>query len=237
MTSVTGPELRKNLSRQGFVLLKGVHDFKRRFLDTMPNSFKQFQSSWNNLPPDPYLRDGGHYRLRRYSVFNWKAGKLSVLPHEAHFQSNRYNPLHGGYYRDYRDWTLPSQHSAVLKSAINWNIHLFSPLARQGWRIQAHQFRIKADHSEKGKPTPEGIHKDGANYIFIMLLNRQNVAGGTSRLYDNDRNLITEALLEKPGDAILLNDEAVWHSVSPITPVDKNKIAYRDVLVLTFHRE
>lgn len=230
-----------NKLKDGFKLFSGNRAPVKTSLKHMGNSFKRFQNHWDHLSPDHYLRDGGCYRLRRYSVFQYathKNGKkqLITLPHEAHFQGRTYNNLHGGIKRDYKDWTKDSQNNQSFRKMIQWAIEQITPSPHTEWRIQAHQFRITATPQEKGKPTPEGIHKDGADFILIMLLKRHNVKGGVSRIFTNDRELIQETQLTDPGDTIILDDKAVWHGVTQIEPEDPDLAAFRDVLVLTFHR-
>src|SRR5690606_14617633 len=54
--------------------------------------------TWNRLPPDAWLRDGGRYRRRRHSCFvhTPATGALEQVAHRAHWQPVDYNALHGG---------------------------------------------------------------------------------------------------------------------------------------------
>lgn len=224
------------LQQQGFVIYQKDNELRDHLLSTYNKAFSIFQNTWNDLPKDPYLLDGGSYRQRRYSVFNYQNKQLSVLPYEPHFQSLNYNVVHGGIDRYLCSWHQATIDNPVLLEIINWVMQQIDGHKDQAWKIQSHQFRIVASDQEAGKPTPEGVHKDGADYIFIMLMQRKNITGGESKLYDNDRNLIGQGTLAEVGDLVLLNDNAVYHGVSEITNVDK-KEGLRDVLVLTFHRE
>lgn len=201
----------------------------------MRQAYRRFCASWDHLLPDAYLRDGGHYRQRRYSVFNWQYGKLMRLPHEPHYQSQYHNAVHGGFNRHFRGWLPTTANNPVFAEIIRWCLQQFSTNPAQNWRIQAHQFRISASATEIGKPTPEGVHKDGADYILIMLMDRQNISGGESHVYDNDMKPVAQCTLQDRGDLLLVNDHAVYHGVTPVVPADKAKPAWRDVLVLTFH--
>src|SRR6478609_4536972 len=55
--------------------------------------------SWDDLPPDTYLKDGGRYRRRRHSCFVVGEDMLEQVPHRAHWQPVEYNALHGGMQR------------------------------------------------------------------------------------------------------------------------------------------
>jgi hypothetical protein len=199
----------------------------------------EFHKSWQDLPSDNFLSDGGHYRYRRYSVFKYQTtrNELELLPHEPHFQSTYRNNMNGGINRDYEAFKQSSIDNSSLKKIIHFICAQISFNNEKVWRIQAHQFRIEANQDELGKPTPEGIHRDGADFILIMLLNRDNISGGLSHIYDDSKELLLETKLNQLGDAVLIDDRKVWHGVSEIYPKDNNKIGNRDVLVLTFHHQ
>ena len=205
----------------------------------LPNlsQWHDFSAAWDDLPKDPYLLDGGQYRYRRYSVFEYHQQKLSVLAIEPHFQTTYYNTIHGGIDRHLATWECSSIDNPVLGKIIEWIIQKIPSSTTQVWRVQAHQFRIIAALDQQGKPTPEGIHKDGANYVFIMLLQRKNIQGGVSHIYNNQKQLLVETILEQSADCILLDDNAVYHYVSEISILDQRQVGLRDVLVLTFHRQ
>ena len=46
--------------------------------------------------------------------------------------------------------------------------------------------------------------------------------------------LVGDFMLRDAFDMVLVNDRRVYHGVTPITPLDPNREAYRDVLVITF---
>ena len=145
--------------------------------------------------------------------------------------------MNGGIYRDFEPFETVTLQNPVLDKIINWCAHTISTHQTVSWRVQAHQFRIQANNKEAGKPTPEGIHRDGADFILIMLLERNNIKGGVSLIYDEDKKLQFGAVLEALGDSVILDDRKVWHGVSEIYALDDTKPGYRDVLVLTFHKE
>jgi hypothetical protein len=226
------------LQKPGFILALGeASQLQQHLTQRMGQAYQRFRQSWNNLLRDPYLRDGGSYRYRRYSVFHWQNKRLTVLPHEPHYQSSHYNHVHGGFNRNFRAWLPTTLNNPALLEIVRWATGLFSHNPSELWRIQSHQFRIVARPDQLGKPTPEGVHKDGAEYILIMMMDRHNVQGGVSRIYDNDMRPLGEGTLEQAGDIVLVNDRAVYHGVTEISPQDPTQPAWRDVLVLTFHKQ
>ena len=231
----------EELESQGYSVLQGL-SVKNASWDTLLHSsqedFQQFHQSWNDLPVDNFLSDGGHYRFRRYSVFNWSQAKaLTLLPHEPHFQSTYRNNMNGGINRDYEAFKTSTLDNPLLKNIIQFVVDKISFGGEREWRIQAHQFRIQANADEAGQPTPEGIHRDGADFILIMVLERHNITGGVNHIYDDGKRLAFGGILENAGDAVLVDDRKVWHGVSEVYPLDENQLAYRDVLVLTFHNQ
>jgi len=55
------------------------------------------RDSWEHLPRDAQLRDGGAYRARRHSRLVQAVGTTPTLvPHRPHWQPTAYNALHGG---------------------------------------------------------------------------------------------------------------------------------------------
>ncbi len=198
--------------------------------------FLSFKKSWNTLPADNYLNGKGKYRYRRYAVFHSIACKLSKLPLEPHYQRLNYNHLHGGLYRHFCELKPAEIDSPILRNLIEWNLQLISSTEQKNWRIQCHQFRICATRNEAGKPSPEGIHQDGADYVFIMLLDRHNVTGASNTIHDESGRILFTTTLREAGESLLVNDKRYWHGVSDIYPKDKAiKDAYRDVLVMSFH--
>jgi hypothetical protein len=231
----------KELESKGYTVLQGLN-IKNSSWDTLlqppQESFQSFHHAWDDLPSDNFLSDGGHYRFRRYSVFNWSYDKpLALLPHEPHFQSTYRNNMNGGINRDYEAFKASTLENSLLGNIINFVADKISFSGEKKWRIQAHQFRIQANAGEAGKPTPEGIHRDGADFILIMVLGRHNITGGVNHIYDDAKRLVFGGVLENAGDAVIVDDRKVWHGVSEVYPMDESQPAYRDVLVLTFHNK
>jgi hypothetical protein len=100
--------------------------------------------------------------------------------------------------------------------------------------VEVHQFRIYAKLGAAGKPTPEGMHQDGVDYVLIVLIDRANVRGGTTTIADLKKRPLGSFVLAQPLDAAWVDDARVCHGVNPIKPLDKTASAHRDALVVTF---
>jgi hypothetical protein len=77
------------------------------------------------------------------------------------------------------------------------------------------------------------VHRDGVDYVLVLLVARQNIASGTTTIHDAGGGLLGRFTLRQPLDAALVDDARVWHGVTPVTPLDPAQPAYRDVLVVT----
>ncbi len=194
----------------------------------------EFAGSWNDLAVDAYMADKGRYRRRRHAVFTMEDGVLTREPHRPHYQTTNYNPLNGGVER----WFEPvraeiATHPALLAS-IALAYRSFDAVAPgKRWEIELHQFRITTG-TEDAKPTPEGMHRDGVDYVMVMLVRRENVQSGTTTIEDMQHNRLDSFTLAEPLDVTLVDDHRVYHGVTPIVPVDPAKLGWRDVLVATF---
>lgn len=139
---------------------------------------------WNDLPLDHYLRDGGRYRRRRHSCFVVNGSEVRQTPHRAHWQPLEYNALHGGMKRIFEPiapaTVKPAVWSKLLRAAGNVCSKVKS---KQLWYVEAHQFRIDTTDGV-GRPTPEGAHRDGVDFVAILLVERTNIIGGESRVFE-----------------------------------------------------
>ncbi len=104
------------------------------------------------------------------------------------------------------------------------------------WDIEVHQFRIEARPNEAGQPSPEGMHRDGVDWVLVLMVRRENIASGETTIRDLERHLLGSFTLARPMDAAWVDDSRVYHGVTPVEPQDATRPAFRDVLVVTFRR-
>lgn len=199
-----------------------------------------FAESWNDLEVDTYMGDGGRYRRRRFGV--WVAdrqGPIARGAHQPHYQTVSYNTLNGGIERWFTPIAGDVGNGASMCTILEYCRTLFGRLAPDigQWHIEAHQFRIEAKPGEHGKPTPEGMHRDGVDYVLVLLINRRNIASGTTTVHDLDKRALGSFTLTDPLDAALVDDARCYHGVTPVEPENAALPAYRDVLVVTFRRK
>ena len=203
------------------------------------DDWDHFSQSWGDLPVDEHMADHGRYRRRRHAVF--AAAPMSQItrqPHRPHFQGLDYNPVNGGIER----WFEPIESSlgdgASMRTILAFCRSLFERCVgdHPAWDIEVHQFRIEAVSGEAALPTPEGMHRDGVDYVLVLLVRRCNIDRGTTMIDSGQSGFSSSFTLTDPFDAAIVDDHRVYHGVTPVQPLDPNKAAYRDVLVVTFRR-
>jgi len=195
-----------------------------------------FEASWNDMPLDQYMADGGRYRRRRYATLSAADGVIRLEPHQPHYQSRDYNALNGGVARDYEPILPDVIHGATMQSVLHFCLQLFGCMEPgRAWHIECHQFRIEAGNEGQGKPTPEGVHRDGVDFVLVMMVKRQNISSGTTTMHDMTKQQMLDSFtLTAPLDCAIVNDRRCMHGVTPVEQIDPSKPAYRDVLVITF---
>ncbi|MDE2080614.1 MAG: 2OG-Fe dioxygenase family protein [Burkholderiales bacterium] len=234
--SLTGPaDLPAQLAGAGWAVLDAAGLRMLAGLAAMPAGWAAL---WQALPPDPHLRDGGRYRRRRHGCFVIDGAQVQAAPHRAHWQPVEYNALHGGIERWFEP--LPPELPAdpawtrLLLALAEVAASMHGP-AR--WFVEAHAFRIDtAGAGAIGRPTPEGAHRDGVDLVAVLLVDRHNVKGGETRVFDARGPQGVRFTLHEPWSVLLLDDARVIHETTPIQPLDPAQPAWRDTLVLTLRR-
>jgi hypothetical protein len=232
-------DLRALLQREGFAFVDSSQ--MRALLERAGNvnDWASFAASWNDLALDTYLVDHGRFRRRRHAVFSVDAsGKIRREAHQPHYQSRDYNSVYGGIERWFEPIAETVGSGSSFCSILHFCTNLFGALAgtAPAWRVEAHQFRIEARAGEPGLPTPEGVHRDGVDYVLVLLVARHNIARGTTTIHAADGAQLGNFTLTEAFDAALVDDARVCHGVTPVEAIDASKPAYRDVLVVTFKR-
>ena len=230
-----------DLAAQGFAFIRAavlVPRLHRAGLD----DWAGFADSWNDLGLDRYMADGGRYRRRRFAAFSVTGETIRRKPAQPHYQSRDYNMLNGGVARWFESVTdAVAAHPAtrILLQSCHGLFHGLTPPATRpaSWHVELHQFRIEAQADARGLPTPEGLHRDGVDWVLVLLVRRENVAQGETIITDLNRSPIGSFVLTDPRDVTVVNDGRVYHGVTAIAPLDPGRAAFRDVLVLTFRRE
>ena len=186
---------------------------------------------WNDLPADDYLRDGGRYRQRRHACLLVERGRIEPVARRPHWQSVEYNALHGGMQR----WFAPIAAAMLADPAFERLLVLLAERAfalhgEQRWYVEVHPFRIDTTDGI-GRPTPEGAHRDGVDLVAVLLVDRQSIRGGETRVFDAAGPRGLRFSMTEPWTTLLLDDARVIHESTPIQPEGAH--GHRDTLVIT----
>jgi hypothetical protein len=204
-----------------------------------PDALAALEPSWDALETDNYLKDGGRYRRRRHACFVQHGATLEQRPHRPHWQPVEYNALHGGMHRVF----APVTPAVVAQPAWSGMITALGQLcsavrgvangapAGAPWFIEAHQFRIDTTDGI-GRPTPEGAHRDGVDFVAVILIGRHRIKGGETRVFEADGPNGQRFTLSEPWSVLLLDDARVIHESTPIQPLGVD--GHRDTLVVTW---
>ena len=188
--------------------------------------------SWDHLARDNYLKDGGNYRRRRHSCFIDDGAHLARTAHRAHWQPVEYNALHGGMHRLFEpieDATVAAPAWSALLQALGQACSQVK--GQRPWFVEAHQFRIDTLEGI-GRPTPEGAHRDGVDFVAVLLVARHHIKGGETRVFQATGTGGQRFTMTEPWTLLMLDDAAVIHESTPIQPAGED--GHRDTLVLTW---
>ena len=240
-------EATARLAETGYVFLSPQE--LRPVLHVDVASLAPLANWWADLPRDQYLRDGGRYRSRRHSCFvQDNGGTLAQVAHRAHWQPTSYNALHGGLERWFEPIAASVVQAAAWRRLLTSIGDLFLRLRQvERWFIEAHQFRIDTTGGI-GRPTPEGAHRDGVDFVALMLVQRHNVRGGETRVFDAHGSSGVRFTMQEPWSLLLMDDARVIHETTPIQPDPgsahpgagqlpggpRGAAGVRDTLVLTY---
>jgi hypothetical protein len=232
----TAPEnLVVALQKNGYAVASAIQALAVLGVD--PKEAQAWSVDWHDLPPDNFLKDGGRYRRRRHSCFVVAGEQVKQAPHRAHWQPLEYNALHGGMQRLFEPMSANLAQSSTWLTMLSKLGQMCSALKPEvdKWYVEAHQFRIDTTDGI-GRPTPEGAHRDGVDFVAVILVDRHSIKGGETRVFEVNGSAGQRFTMTEPWTLLMLDDERVIHESTPIQPLnaDGSGESYRDTLVLTF---
>ncbi|MEU9996200.1 2OG-Fe dioxygenase family protein [Streptomyces sp. NPDC048370] len=198
----------------------------------LPDVSADILPSYDDCPVDEYMGNGtrfkrfSQYRLRPQGEDAWSFERLA---HRDYTTYKKFNSVGGGIRRVYEpikvDFTPLIEHG-VRELGLDRS---------EDWQINVHQNRTRADGGKPGPLTPEGVHHDGHEFVMIAILNKVNVGGGQTRLWNPgaDEPFWTGTL--EPGQAVLLDDRALAHDVTDVLSGDGGP-GHRDIVIIAFSR-
>ena len=189
---------------------------------------KLISDSYNDLGKDPYTNI---QRYRALSRFNIEVGNIKKLPNLALKQPRSSNSLFGEVARQFGDIERQIISSESFQNIFRNMIKNFQLDNINDYQIWVHQIRTRIGEPIHAKTiTPEGIHRDDAEKVGIVCVNRNDLQGAANRFYWNRSK---ESLFHKcnldSGDLVIFDDNKMWHDVSQAVPTSSD--SYRDTLI------
>lgn len=186
------------------------------------------------------MADGGRYRRRSHATFSMTPDRIEINAQRPHYQSRESNTLNGGVDRWFDIVSMEVSDGAVITEILGVCRSLLGRLearsASESLFVEMHQFRTEPSPLGTAKPTPEGMHRDGVNWVCIFLVDKLNIKYGTTRIANNNGLCVGRVNLDHALDAVFIDDRRVKHYVTPIRRIISPSPGHRDVLVLTFDK-
>lgn len=192
------------------------------------NAISQLAPSFSKLPSTEHA--DGKYRLRRYSVIQFKGGQVIDLQKNEFMQTDDINRFQGNVVRQFE----PVEKSTLECEGMREICQVFVEANKlsDGQEIEIHQIRISAIYDET-QVAPEGVHQDGFEHIALIGMGRHNVEGGDIMLYNSFNEAPFFRKVLQNGEIAMLADNKLWHNATPIKSVIDGQEGYMDVFVLT----
>lgn len=187
------------------------------------------QLFFDELPLDPYLED--RYRYRRFSSFQVSSEHLVQLPHQYFLQKKEYNRLLGDIRREYLELDDRLTAAEDFRKLTHDFLSAYRSLP-EGTEMGIHQIRIVSSDTMPGYPAPEGIHVDGFDLVGIFCVDRCDITGGETYLYESRDGEPVYCTTLEPGDLLVFDDRKLLHYTSPIQ-TSSTACGKRDVFIFT----
>jgi hypothetical protein len=233
-TCTSATELLPRFKEQGYVVVSA--ETVSECAQVPLHELLALNVNWQDLPPDLYLKDGGSYRQRRHSSLILNETETTLVPQRAHWQPLTYNALHGGMLRWYEPSNLSYLPDSPCVKILQWLRSVaqaateYSSTQQATWFFETHQFRIDTAQGI-GRPTPEGAHRDGVDFVAVFLIDRVSVRGGETRVFNVHDEHARRFTLTQPWSLLLMDDARVIHETTPIQP--QEWAGWRDTWVVT----
>jgi len=200
-------------------------------LDLLSNeAIQNLSPSFDLLTPTDHK--DGQYRLRRYSMIELLAEPymFKTLPTTTFMQTDEYNNFQGNIERKFENVDEDVLDGKGMKELI-YKFRMFNQLPT-GTPIDIHQMRIITLYDET-PVSPEGVHRDGYDFIAMIGIARHNIEGGHLLVYTEQDSDHFMSIPLDAGQMVSLDDTKLWHNASNIQTIDKTKNGYMDAIIVT----
>jgi hypothetical protein len=217
--------IKDRFTTEGFPL-KGCLHAKLEIGAVVP--LRAIQEGFCRVAGDPYVTDGT--RCKDIVRFTVDGPDIVKAPH-----ADLFHPVNAKSYGNEASRSY-SEVSSCDRAAIVPVLDIFAKISgiSGGQEVLIQRQRVQCSNAvEVAKTVREGAHQDGVQKLAIFCVDRVNVKGGISLLYNMDRELQFAETLQ-PGDLLFVNDVEILHDTTPITRVATDRVGYRDIIILTW---
>lgn len=189
---------------------------------------------------DPYSM-GNRYRSYAQLRIEPGATEFEYGLFEPYQQTKKYNADTGGIVREYPLISPELRSNLLLRNLLQSDIEFLRAYPRidedpAELMVGLHLFRYLAYPDDPAYSSPNWLHKDDENVVFIHLVGLSgNVIGGDNLIAPNTKKFETVLRLTDVFDTLVVNQDKL-HAVTPVGTSSRNPLApaRRDIMLVTF---
>ena len=187
------------------------HRFVRSLTWVPPAWVASLRPHFEGLPPDPSLDE--KYRFRRYASFALRRGTCERLPRTP-----------GGL--ECLDERLVRE--AAFQNAFRWFRSELPWLCSEDTEFGVHQIRVVSHPAfQASRPAPEDLRRARPAAVGILVIQRNGIDGGETRLLGGGQPIFRKLLHE--GEFLVFNGELLGHETTEWRHLRESG-GFRDVL-------
>lgn len=234
----------ENLARDGYAYIPADFYYGNVLRD---GDLRELRADYMNLEAefglgelDPYS-PGNRYRSYAQLRIEPDSTDFEYGVFEPYLQTAKYNPDTGGVVREYPLISAELQGNGLLRRLLRSDIEFLRAYPRidadpADLMVGLHLFRYLAYPDAPAYSSPNWLHKDDENVVFLHLVGLSgNIVGGDNVIAPNGKQFETVLRLTDPFDTLVVNHDKL-HAVTPVGTNSRNPVApaRRDVLLVTF---
>ncbi|MFI5635612.1 2OG-Fe dioxygenase family protein [Streptomyces sp. NPDC051664] len=244
MSGTTEAAYAAELARSGYASIPSAFYFDSvladRSRDELRSEYVQLENAFSDLTLDPYSPGN---RYRRYAQLRVEKGSTDFEYglFEPYLQTKSYNADTGGIVRSYPLISEELQKNDLLAQILRSDITCVQAYDRieaepSELMVGLHLFRYLAYPGNPAYSSPNWLHKDDENVVFVHLVGLSgNAIGGDSVIAPDAKHFENVLRLTDVFDTVVVNHDKL-HAVTPVGASGTNTIvpSRRDILLVTF---